>query len=356
MMPENSPLKTFSLRIAVDAMGGDFGPASTMPAVLQQALAYPEVEFIVYGHRDQCRLNKCELNTSPANLRFHHIEQQISMSDVPTHALRYGRQSSMAMALHAVKDGSADACITAGNTGALVALARHILGIYASIDKPALCKIMPTHLGRSYMLDLGATINCSSEQLIQFARLGVALYQCDNTDTATVSAKPNKIPSVRLLNIGSEHFKGMDVIRHAAEGLQAISGLDYQGYIEGDSIYKGVADIIVCDGFVGNIALKSSEGVARFMLESFYKAFDMASADNEVEQGQSLPAAIQLWQTQSDPARYNGAQLLGVKGLVVKSHGGVDGHAFSQALAMLVEQVKRQSNTCFEELLGLTAS
>jgi len=273
------------------------------------------------------------------------------MNDIPTYALRHGRESSMAMALKALAQGNVAACITAGNTGALVALSRHILGMCPTIEKPALCKIMPTHLGRSYMLDLGATINCSSEQLIQFARLGAALYKQDEANIDT-------LPSVRLLNIGSEHFKGMDVIRDAADILGDMQTIDYQGYIEGDAIYRGVADVIVCDGFVGNTALKSSEGIARFMLESLQNVFaknDISTFtnDNEIDiEKQSLLHLIKQWQQVCDPARYNGAQLLGVNGLVVKSHGGGSGHAFSQALIMLVEQIKKQTNISFDELLA----
>lgn len=341
MIAKNNEKIVSTLRIAVDAMGGDFGPKTTIPAVIKQALDYPDVKYIVYGHREHC-----QVDTMPANIVFDHVDHHITMNDVPTHALRYGRTSSMAMALRAVKEGRADACITAGNTGALVALARHILGMYSSIDKPALCKIMPTRLGRSYMLDLGATINCSAEQLIQFARLGLALYLRDNTNI-------KKLPSVRLLNIGSEHFKGMDVIRHAADALQKMNSLDYQGYIEGDEIYRGIADIIVCDGFVGNIALKSSEGAARFMLEGIQAALNTYADIGNNDQDQYILKALTQWHDQCDPARYNGAQLLGVKGLVIKSHGGVSQHAFSQSLLMLIEQIQNQSNASFDELLSI---
>lgn len=371
MIMKNTAGLSAPLRIAIDAMGGDFGPESTMPAVIGQARQHPEFEFVVYGHQQQCQLDgNSTVNLAeqlPENIDFKHVDKQIEMADVPTYALRYGRDSSMAMALKSLARGEVAACITAGNTGALVALSRHMLGICPSIDKPALCKIMPTHLGRSYMLDLGATINCSSDQLVQFARLGAALYKQDNGNV-------RQLPSVRLLNIGSEHFKGMDVIRDAAESLGNMSSLDYQGYIEGDEIYRGVADIIVCDGFVGNIALKSSEGVARFMLESLQGALSKSTglstglgtmrntsvqktAQLNGERDQGMPDtqtvnAVKQWQQACDPARYNGAQLLGVNGLVVKSHGGVSGHAFSQALLMLVEQIKKQSSVPFDDLLN----
>ncbi len=348
-----------TLRIAVDAMGGDLGWGATFPAVIKEASAQPSVEFIIYGNQIDYPIEQ----SLPSNVTCVHVEQQIKMTDVPTQALRYGRQSSMGMALQAVKSSRADACITAGNTGALVALSRHILGIHNSIDRPALCKMMPTHLGCSYMLDLGATINCSAKQLVDFARLGAALYEYTASVASNKKPTATAIPSVRLLNIGSEHFKGMGVIRDAGIQLQTMQSLDYQGFIEGDAIYRGVADIIVCDGFVGNIALKTSEGVARYMVDSLRSALsngDASGIENNKEnnkkdsfalQNSPTKSLVRKWQATCDPGQYNGAYLLGVKGTVVKSHGGVGGTEFSYALKMLIDQLRQKTTADFADIL-----
>ncbi len=343
-----------TLRIAVDAMGGDLGWQATFPAVIQQASVQPSIEFIIFGNQN----DYCIEQPLPDNVTCVHVEQQIKMTDVPTQALRHGRQSSMGMALQAVKSARADACITAGNTGALVALARHILGVHDSIDRPALCKMMPTHLGCSYMLDLGATINCSAKQLVDFARLGAALHEY-----AGSGAINKKVPTVRLLNIGSEHFKGMDPIRDAGIQLQTMKSLDYEGFIEGDAIYRGVADIIVCDGFVGNIALKTSEGVARYMVDSLRSALNNSDTsstwnnngnnkkDSSTLQNSFCKSVMVEWQTTCDPGQYNGAYLLGVKGTVIKSHGGVGGTEFSYALKMLIDQLQQKNTANFADIL-----
>jgi glycerol-3-phosphate acyltransferase PlsX len=319
--------------IAVDAMGGDYGPLATIPAVVQQAVCHPDVQFIVFVQQDTV------LETTqflPINLELRLAERAISMNETPATALRYGRNSSMALALQALKRGEVNAVITSGNTGALVALSHYILGMQPSIDRPALCKILPTHLGQGYLLDLGATVNCSAKQLVQFARLGAALRHCFQSDS---------LPKVHLLNIGSEHFKGMDSIRDAARMLGDLNAMDYQGFIEGDALYQGAADIIVCDGFVGNIALKVSEGTARFMVSS------LQSVLANTQSGASR-VALANWHSQADPDRHNGAYLLGVKGLIVKSHGASDAKVFGHALAMLVEQSSAQKLDKFAEGLA----
>lgn len=323
------------LRIAVDVMGGDLGEKATVPAVLTLAKQYPDIQFQLYG---EPAIHTELLLSSPANnIIFIPSHDSVSMSDSPIYALRHKRNSSMANSLRAVSVGEADGCISAGNTGALMAIGLHYLKTYQGIDRPALCQALPTAAKPSYMLDLGANVDCSAEQLQQFAYLGSALCSVLH-DTPS--------PEVRLLNIGSESLKGSVLVQAAAERLQQARVLNYQGFIEGDEIYHGIADVIVCDGFAGNVVLKASEGTARFVTNSFKHVFsDTIYA--RLMAWLSKPA-LRHWQEKMNPDRYNGAYLLGLQGTVVKSHGSANQQQFTYALDMLIQQLKKQ-NICSME-------
>ena len=320
------------LRIAVDVMGGDFGEKATIPAVLTLANQYPDIQFQLYG---DSAVHAESIHAFPDNILFVLAEDNVSMSDSPVYALRHKRQSSMAKIIQAVANGEADGCISAGNTGALMAMGLHYLKTYKGIDRPALCQALPTAKTPSYMVDLGANVDCSPAQLQQFAYLGVAL--------CSVLNKHIESPSVRLLNVGSEALKGSALIQETAECLQQTKTLNYQGFIEGNEIYQGIADVIVCDGFAGNVALKASEGVARFVTNSFKKICHR-TVYTRLMALLSKPM-LRRWQAEMNPDRYNGAYLLGLQGTVVKSHGAANQQQFTYALDMLVQQLQKQ-NIC----------
>ncbi|NHO65236.1 phosphate acyltransferase PlsX [Aestuariicella hydrocarbonica] len=308
------------LTLAVDLMGGDLGPRSTLPAALNFAQANPELAIILVGEASTAP------SSLPDNVHFVVSTQVVSMSDKPAYALRNKQDSSMWKAIDLVARGEAQACISAGNTGALMAMGKYLLKTFPGIDRPAICKAVPTAKGASYVLDLGANVDCTSEQLVQFALMGSVL-----AETAGVSS-----PSVGLLNIGSEDIKGNEQIRLASALLESNDHLNYVGYIEGDGIFTGAADVVVCDGFVGNVALKVSEGVAR-LLASYLRELLEGGFWNRLV-GQIARPLLLKWHTKFDPARYNGASFLGLQGVVVKSHGSVDAKGFECALAVAKEQ------------------
>lgn len=327
------------LRIAVDVMGGDLGSQSTLPAVVMAAHRYPSAQFQLYGESsiqsavDALRTSSCPLT----NVRFIATEiESVSMDESPKNALRHKRGSSMGLAVKAVADGDADGCISAGNTGALVAMGMHFLKCYKGVERPALCKAIPvvsaTSLRQhSYLLDLGANVDCSSSQLQQFACLGSML--CSLLDK-------KEAPVVHLLNVGSEVFKGSTIIQASAELLENTQGLNYQGFLEGNDIFQGITDVIVCDGFSGNVALKVSEGVARSITSKLKELFHQRLY-YRVMAWLSRPI-LRRWQASINPDRYNGAYLLGLKGTVIKSHGSANTQQFAYALDMLIEQVQQQ--------------
>lgn len=227
-----------------------------------------------------------------------------------------------------VKRGEADAGVSAGNTGALMAISRFVLKTLPGIDRPAIATTLPSQKGMTYMLDLGANVDCSAEHLLQFGIMGAAL--------ASVSARKDR-PSVGLLNIGEEVIKGNDVVKQAADALRA-SGLNFHGNVEGDDIYKGTVDVVVCDGFVGNVALKSSEGVAKMIAEELRRAFKK-NFFTRLAGLFALPV-IRAFKHKMDPRRFNGASLLGLNGIIIKSHGSADVFAFEQAILRAAEEVR----------------
>jgi glycerol-3-phosphate acyltransferase PlsX len=312
-------------------MGGDHGPAVIVPAALSVLGEQPELSLILVGDeatlaRELSSAHRAALND---RLSILHASQKVEMNELPSAALRGKKDSSMRVAINLVKDQHAGACVSAGNTGALMATARFVLKTLPGIDRPAICTVLPTMKGHTHMLDLGANVDLSADHLFQLAVMGSEL-------TAAVDNNPN--PSVGLLNIGEEEIKGNDQVKQAAQ-LLAKSKLNYYGFIEGDDIYKGVVDVVVCDGFVGNVALKTSEGVAR-MITHFMKQEFMRSPINKLVGLMARPV-LKSFHQRIDPRKYNGASLVGLQGIVVKSHGSADVFAFAQAIREAIIEVRK---------------
>ncbi|MDR0528676.1 MAG: phosphate acyltransferase PlsX [Zoogloeaceae bacterium] len=308
--------------IAVDCMGGDHGPKVTVPAAQIFLRAHPEARALLVGREELVRPFWLRM-TEAARERSEivHAEEVVAMDESPTLALKNKKKSSMRFALNLVKEERAAASVSAGNTGALMAMSRFVLKMLPGIDRPAICPVMPTRTGHVYMLDLGANVDCGAEHLLQFGVMGAML----------ASALDHKErPRVGLLNIGEEETKGNEVVKEAADLLRA-SGLNFIGNVEGDGIYAGQADVVVCDGFVGNVALKTSEGLARMLADALKQEFTR----NPLTRVMGLVAwpVLRRFKARFDPRQYNGASLLGLKGLSVKSHGSADPAAFAYALA-----------------------
>lgn len=315
-------------------MGGDFGPQPVLEAALQTAASTPELQLYIVGNQHLLESQLSNLSPPAAlasRLQVLHAPDVVSMDDKPSSALRHKRQSSMWKALELVKTGQASACVSAGNTGALMVMGRHLLKTYPGVDRPAICKPVPSSRGHCYLLDLGANINCSAEHLVQFAFMGSVL--------AAVS-DGNPAPTVGLLNIGEENTKGIEQVREASRLLSASDRINYVGFVEGDDIYTGDVDVVVCDGFVGNIALKVSEGAAKFLAANVRQVFDDSLYARFA--GWIAGPLVNQWRAKYDPVRHNGACFLGLQGTVVKSHGGADSRGFCFALQMALEQVDRQ--------------
>ena len=309
--------------VAIDAMGGDHGPSVTLAAALAFLEQTPDARVIAVGLEAPLRAALARLRSSARDrLTIHVASEVVEMHEPPALALRNKKDSSMRVAINLVKEGDADACVSAGNTGALMAISRFVLKMLPGIDRPAIAAQLPTKTGGvTTVLDLGANVNCTPEQLAQFAVMGVAL-------AAAVDGIAQ--PTVGLLNIGEEDIKGNDVVKEASELLKA-SGLNFRGNVEGGDIFKGTTDVVVCDGFVGNVALKTSEGLTQ-MLYEFLKAEFTRNALTRLAAMVAYPV-LQAFKRRIDPRRHNGATLIGLKGIVVKSHGSADKLAFSVALA-----------------------
>ncbi len=307
--------------IAVDAMGGDYGPSVTVPACVDFLESHPESELILVGLREQVEAQLSRLAPPASRLGVVHATQVVGMDEDVRTAIRTKKDSSMRVAIDLVKDGRAHACVSAGNTGALMGTAKFVLKTLHGIDRPAICAVLPTRNGQVYALDLGANADCTPEHLLQFAIMGSTLVKA-------VEGKAN--PTVGLLNIGSEEIKGNEVVKKAGELLRA-SPVNFHGNVEGDDIYKGTTDVVVCDGFAGNVALKTSEGLAK-MLGDFLKEEYTRNLLSRLAALVSYPV-IRRFRRRVDHRRYNGAALLGLRGIVVKSHGSADRLAFAAALA-----------------------
>ena len=311
-----------TVTVAVDAMGGDHGPAVTVVAALEFLAATPSTRVILVGLEDPIR--RVLAKASPAlveRVTVHPAREVVAMDEPPAEALRRKKDSSMRVAINLVKQGAAQACVSAGNTGALMAIARFVLKTLPGIDRPAIASQLPTQRRSVTVLDLGANVNCTPSQLLQFGVMGAALASAvDGIDR----------PTIGLLNIGEEDIKGNDVVKQAAELLRT-SGLNFHGNVEGDDIYKGTTDVVVCDGFVGNVMLKTSEGLAQ-MLYGFLKAEFTRNPLTRLAALVIYPV-LASFKRRIDPRRYNGASLVGLKGIVVKSHGGADAFSFRHAIA-----------------------
>ncbi|MBY4677175.1 phosphate acyltransferase PlsX [Marinobacterium arenosum] len=316
--------------IAVDAMGGDFGPRVTVHATVEALKRHPHLKVSLVGHRDKISPLLKRLKPDLASrLAVVHADAVIECDEKPSHALRHGQASSMYIALNEVAAGRAKACVSAGNTGALMALGRHILRTLPGIDRPAIISAVPTLTGHSYMLDLGANVDCSAEHLLQFAIMGSVMVQAVERKAA---------PSIGLLNIGQEQIKGNSQVRLASRLIESHDELNYIGYVEGDDLFSGRADVVVCDGFVGNIALKSSEGLARLIGRKVRASF-RRGLYRRLLAFLAQPALLEL-QRQIDPSRQNGASLLGLQGIVIKSHGGANRRCFRYALDHAVAEIE----------------
>ncbi len=307
--------------IAVDAMGGDHGPGVTVPACLDFLASHGEAHLLLVG-LEQPLADELARHAGADRSRLSVVAatEVVGMDEDIRTAIRTKRHSSMRVAIDLVKEGRAQACVSAGNTGALMGTAKFVLKTLPGIDRPAICGVLPTRKGVVYALDLGANADCTPEHLLQFAIMGSTLVSV---------VEERESPTVGLLNIGSEEIKGNEVVKRAGELLKA-SPLNFHGNVEGHDIYNGTTDVVVCDGFVGNVALKTSEGLAK-MMGDFIKEEYTRSVFTRLAAFVSLPV-IKAFRRRLDHRRYNGATLLGLRGIVVKSHGSADRLAFATAL------------------------
>lgn len=310
-------------------MGGDHGLSVVIPACVRAVKRSPNLKLILVGVHDKISAAlKSQGVFSTKQLSIVHASETVTMDELPSHALRNKKDSSMRVAINLVKEEKAHACVSAGNTGALMATARFVLKTLPGIDRPAIISEVPTMKGKTWVIDLGANVDSCAEHLFQFAVMGSALIQALEKKTK---------PKIALLNIGVEEIKGNDQVKRTAHMLAECSLINYIGYVEGDHFYSGEVDLVVCDGFVGNVALKASEGLAKLILmvlkESFNKNW-LTKLTGLI----ALPVLKNL-KNRLDPARYNGASLLGLNGIVVKSHGGASQLAFQCAIEEAVQQV-----------------
>ncbi len=315
--------------IAIDAMGGDHGTHVTIPAAVKYLRKNPNDTIVLVGLPDaiETELRAIKASTGP-HLRIHAASEVVGMDESPQLVLRNKKDSSMRVAINLVKNGEASACVSAGNTGALMATARYVLKMLPGIDRPAIASFLPTVKGQICMLDLGANVDCNAEHLLQFALMGTALV-------SAIEHKDN--PTVGLLNIGSEDIKGNEVVKQAAELLQQ-SDLNFYGNVEGNDIFKGVTDVVVCDGFVGNVSIKTTEGLAQ-MLRGFLREEFSRNIFTKLAGLIAMPV-IKAFRSRVDHRRYNGASLLGLKGIVLKSHGSADTFAFLCAIERAAEEAR----------------
>jgi len=314
--------------VAIDCMGGDHGAHVTVPAALDYLQRDPQSSFILVGLKDKIEAELERRRATPGpRLKIRHASEIVGMDEPPALALRSKKDSSIRVAVDLVKSGDALACVSAGNTGALMAISRFVLKTLPGIDRPAIAGILPTRTGHTYMLDLGANVDCTAEHLLQFGIMGAELVG---------SVEHKDRPSVGLLNIGEEDIKGNEVVKQAAELLRA-SGLNFHGNVEGNDIYKGTTDVVICDGFVGNVALKTSEGLAQMLATYLREEFNRNLFTRLA--GLFAMPVISAFKRRVDHRRYNGASLLGLRGIVIKSHGSADEYAFGFAIQRAVEEV-----------------
>ena len=320
-----------TVTLAIDCMGGDHGPSVTVPAALNYMRGDRDTRIVLVGRPEAIEPH---VGTAFAEfgerLRIQRASEVVGMDEPPAQAMRSKKDSSMRVAVDLVKSGEAQAAVSAGNTGALMAISRFVLKTLPGIDRPAICSTLPTLRGQTHVLDLGANVDCSPEHLLQFGIMGAMLV---------AAVEHNERPSVGLLNIGEEAIKGNDTVKQAAVLLRN-SGLNFYGNVEGNDIYKGTVDVVVCDGFVGNVALKTSEGLAQMMATFLREQFSR----NWMTKLAAVFAmsALKGFKHKVDSRRYNGAALLGLRGVVVKSHGSADAFAFERAIMRAAEAARNR--------------
>ncbi len=320
-----------AITLAVDCMGGDHGPTVTLPAVFDFLRHDTDCTAILVGREDELRGGiGARQSEFGARLAIRHASESVGMDEPVSSALRSKKDSSMRVAIDLVKEGVAGAAVSAGNTGALMAIARFVLKTLPGIDRPAICAPLPSERGSTYVLDLGANVDSTPENLLQFGIMGSSLV---------AALEHKERPRVGLLNIGEEEIKGNDVVKRAGELLRE-AGLNFVGNVEGDDIFKGTADVVVCDGFVGNVTLKASEGLARMVGGALKQEFSR-SLLSRLTALAALPV-LNSFRRRFDPRRYNGASLLGLRGIVVKSHGSADSFSFRHALEKAAEEARQR--------------
>jgi glycerol-3-phosphate acyltransferase PlsX len=341
-----------TITLSIDCMGGDHGSSVTIPAAISFLKHEPDAALILVGLETEllAELKRLKADTHP-RLTVRHASELVAMDDSIEVALRRKKDSSMRVAIEMVKDGKAQACVSAGNTGALMAVSRYVLKTMPGVDRPAICGIMPNQKnGPTYMLDLGANVDCEPHHLHQFAVMGSVLFS---------AMEHTERPTIGLLNVGTEDIKGNEVVKATAKLLQqdhARGKLNFYGNVEGNDIFKGTIDVIVCDGFVGNVTLKAAEGLGRFMKDVMNTEFRR----NPLTMIGALIArgALKQIRNRFNPSRYNGASLLGLRGLVFKSHGGADSYSFEWAIKRAFDaakyNVQEQLSTMIAELMPST--
>jgi phosphate acyltransferase len=323
------------LHIAIDAMSGDCGPSICVPAALAAARAFPDVRFTLIGREEdlgrQLKLRAAAgaAAAEPGNVSCLFAAQIVEMTDHPREALRRKKDSSMRRALDLVKAGDANACVSAGNTGALMAMAHFVLKMLPGVERPAIVSLIPSRGGHTYMLDLGANASCTPAQLCQFAVMGSVL-------AADLEGAHEK-PRVGLLNIGEEEIKGNEIVQ-TAHNMLVTSDINYVGFVEGHDIFSDKVDVVVTDGFTGNVALKTMEGAARLISEALHEEFTRSP----LRKLGALAArpSLRALRTRMDPRQYNGATMVGLNGIVIKSHGGADLFAFQRAIEVAVLEAR----------------
>ena len=324
-------MSTDTVTIALDAMGGDHGPGVVVPAALSMLATHGFLRIILVGDAPTLAPMVSRQQAEYGDrLTVQHASEVVLMDEPPSQALRGKKDSSMRIAIDLVKAGTADGCVSAGNTGALMATARFVLKTVPGIDRPAICALIPSHGGHTHMLDLGANADCTPEQLFQFGVMGSALANAVYNIAA---------PRVGLLNIGEEEIKGNEKVREAARLLTG-SHLNYIGFVEGDDIFSRDVDVVVTDGFVGNVSLKTMEGLAKMISQNIREEF-RRTAFTRFLAFVSLPV-LRALKRRLDPRHYNGASMLGLKGVVVKSHGGTDSVGFASAIRIAILEVQNQ--------------
>ncbi len=315
-------------------MGGDYGPQTVIKAVSEASKLHPDVNFRLFGDKTKA-LAEIDKTSSLKNFEIIHTSEYIKSDDEPVNALRNLKKSSLRLAVNDVEEKKSHGLVSAGNTGALMAISKFVLKTINGISRPAIAGIMPTLKGEIVILDLGANIDCTDDNLVQFAIMG---------EVFSKSLLGTKTPSIGILNVGSEEIKGNAVVKQTFEELEKLSShINFYGFIEGNDINKGIVDVVVTDGFSGNIALKTAEGVAELIVH-FLQAYFKSSLLAKIGYILSRPA-LNRFKARIDPRKYNGAVLLGLNGIVVKSHGGADSFGFSNAISAAISLIENNYNS-----------